>query len=380
MRRTRWVIVGLFATIAARGLAGTLPQPERTVRVTPDVVYRIYRLSAPRAVVHVLEVSLKGTVELAAVKPGIRLTSCAPLSEMLKAAGQRVIAGVNGDFFSEVGAPIGPHVCDGDVVKSGPTRPVIGMTSSGEIFLTVDRLQADVQFPRGEVMQVSGFNRARSTDELIVFNRWFGRTTRTNRWGVEVTLAALVSPQGSGPLLTVVTRVDTVGNSIIPPGGMVLSGHGRVGQALRQACRVQDTLRLSVALSSAKGTVRWLVSGGPLLLREGRVAFEEIASWGNGGFALGRHPRTAAGLSADRSTAYLVTVDGRQPGYSEGMSLVELAEFLVDLGAFLAINFDGGGSTTMVIQGKVVNRPAGDGQERPVSNALVVRYKAWEEP
>ncbi|MDZ7272054.1 MAG: phosphodiester glycosidase family protein, partial [candidate division KSB1 bacterium] len=66
--------------------------------------------------------------------------------------------------------------------------------------------------------------------------------------------------------------------------------------------------------------------------------------------------------------------------YSEGMSLVELAEFLVDLGAFLAINFDGGGSTTMVIQGKVVNRPAGDGQERPVSNALVVRYKAWEEP
>ena len=83
-----------------------------------------------------------------------------------------------------------------------------------------------------------------------------------------------------------------------------------------------------------------------------------------------RNPRTAVGATAD-GRLLIVTVDGRQPGHSVGMSLRELAELFVRLGARSAINLDGGGSTTMVIDGTIVNRVS-DPQERRVPTALLV--------
>ncbi|MBC7187911.1 MAG: phosphodiester glycosidase family protein, partial [Calditrichaeota bacterium] len=222
------------------------------------------------------------------------------------------------------------------------------------------------------------FNRGRGEDELIAFNHWFGESTRTNRWGSEVTLSLLGPPRVNDTTFAIVVRVDSAGNRPIPPQGMVLSGHDAAGDWLRQQCTVGDTVRLWVGLESVRGAVSWVIGGGPRLVRDGEIAAAEIASWGNGGFVTARHPRTAIGFSADSSLVFLVTVDGRQPGYSEGMTLLELATFLVDLGAQQALNLDGGGSTTMVINGKVVNRPAEDGQERPIVNAIVVRRRASE--
>ncbi len=68
----------------------------------------------------------------------------------------------------------------------------------------------------------------------------------------------------------------------------------------------------------------------------------------------------------------LVTIDGRQPGESIGMPLTTLAELLIELGAVEAMNLDGGGSTTMVVQDKIVNRPSDATGERPVSDAILV--------
>jgi exopolysaccharide biosynthesis protein len=68
----------------------------------------------------------------------------------------------------------------------------------------------------------------------------------------------------------------------------------------------------------------------------------------------------------------LITVDGRQPGESIGMSLPMLAELLLKLGAVDAMNLDGGGSATMVIHNKVVNRPSDQTGERPVGDAILV--------
>ncbi|MFC1526963.1 phosphodiester glycosidase family protein, partial [Candidatus Latescibacterota bacterium] len=77
----------------------------------------------------------------------------------------------------------------------------------------------------------------------------------------------------------------------------------------------------------------------------------------------------------------MVTVDGRQPGYSVGMSLAELADLMARKltyfarsrsNAYQAINLDGGGSTTMVVRRQVVNRPSDQTGERPVANALLV--------
>ena len=71
----------------------------------------------------------------------------------------------------------------------------------------------------------------------------------------------------------------------------------------------------------------------------------------------------------------LLVVDGRQPGYSTGMSLTALAELLLEFGAADAINLDGGGSSTMFLDGKVVNKPSDAAGERPVSDVILIKSR-----
>jgi hypothetical protein len=94
-------------------------------------------------------------------------------------------------------------------------------------------------------------------------------------------------------------------------------------------------------------------------------------------------PRTAIGTNRNGRYIYLVVVDGRQPLYSEGATFVEVAELLQDFGAFYAMSLDGGGSSTMVIEGEngehvILNSPIDSYipmRERPVANHLGVYIK-----
>jgi hypothetical protein len=112
------------------------------------------------------------------------------------------------------------------------------------------------------------------------------------------------------------------------------------------------------------------VGGNPTLIENGKVQKQSI--YGSDSFVSGRHPRTAVAYNERTHKLFFVTVDGRQPKYSRGMSLAALTHFLRSrLGATDALNVDGGGSTTMVVKGRVKGRPS-DGAERAVSSALVV--------
>lgn len=91
-----------------------------------------------------------------------------------------------------------------------------------------------------------------------------------------------------------------------------------------------------------------------------------------------RHPRTALGLDRDARTLILAVVDGRQPGTSEGMSDRELAELMLELGCWDALNLDGGGSSIMVLRGRdgeprIVNRPSDKAGPRPIPVLFGVR-------
>ena len=86
--------------------------------------------------------------------------------------------------------------------------------------------------------------------------------------------------------------------------------------------------------------------------------------------AQGVSPRTAVGLTAD-GEILIMTVDGRVPNVSRGLTLPGLAKYMRELGAVDAVNLDGGGSTAMAIDGKCVNHPS-DGVERAVNNALLI--------
>lgn len=108
---------------------------------------------------------------------------------------------------------------------------------------------------------------------------------------------------------------------------------------------------------------RALVSGFPELVVEGQAR----STFPDRGDCSSRHPRTAMGLSADKRTFILVTVDGRTTS-AVGMTCAELAKLMHELGAYTAFNLDGGGSTEMYVAGRgTVNRPS-DGSPRPVAN------------
>ncbi|MDQ3620442.1 MAG: phosphodiester glycosidase family protein [Actinomycetota bacterium] len=109
-----------------------------------------------------------------------------------------------------------------------------------------------------------------------------------------------------------------------------------------------------------------VLPGNPTLMEDG----DNAGYWCADPFC-GRNPRTGVGLDGE-GQILLVTVDGRRPGYSVGMTLLEFARQFERLGARWALNLDGGGSTTMWVKGRVVNRPSDPAGERHVSSALLV--------
>ena len=118
---------------------------------------------------------------------------------------------------------------------------------------------------------------------------------------------------------------------------------------------------------------RLALGGGPVLLESGttRITFDEEVFWGSGMGSLdARHPRTALGYTHDGRLLLLV-VDGRSDE-SLGATLGELARELQARGAVEALNLDGGGSTTLVVNGAVINRPSDKTGAREVASALLL--------
>jgi hypothetical protein len=296
---------------------------------------------------------------------GIRMQRQRP-SELAQRTG--AIAAINGNFFAGTGDPLGCLVIEGEVVSEpDPQRTCAGMMSDGS--LIVDRVQGDLAAvaPDG-TRPISGVNRERRADELILYRPIFDESTRTNAFGAE---AAVVNG--------VVTAVaDLRGNTSIPRDGFVLSGHGRARQWILQTLRPGMALTVQTRLISPSGDPRWdqirqAIGGGPRLLSGGQ--FAAPAFTGLEGFAGvltdRRHPRTAIGVLGDGRIILLV-VDGRRPSHSLGMTLLELAAELRGLGAVDAMNLDGGGSSVLVAGGRVVTVPSEETGERAVADALLV--------
>ncbi len=138
--------------------------------------------------------------------------------------------------------------------------------------------------------------------------------------------------------------------------------------------------RVSVGnVLSVPANVADAVTGSDILVNAG----QNVAPTANTSFN-GPNPRTAAGVSQDGRTLYLLTIDGRQPGYSVGATLTETADVLVALGVYAGVNLDGGGSTAAVAANGaggaiVLNRPSG-GAERFDAASLGVYALSVPEP
>jgi hypothetical protein len=234
----------------------------------------------------------------------------------------------------------------------------------------VDRLRGFIPACGGRggdtpTQQPNGTVVCHDPSELIAYNRAFGTRTRPQSSGVEVVVR---NGQASTP--------HRGGSTPIPSDGVVLSGSGDAARFLSRA-RGAVNVDLGVEADGQPITTAdyaAALSGGPRLLPSIHAAAEGYKPPNDPGWGqriAARNPRTMAGI-ADDGRLIMATVDGRQPGWSVGLSYKEGATLMRALGARDAINLDGGGSATMVIHGKVVNRPSDDEGERPVADSLQV--------
>jgi len=151
----------------------------------------------------------------------------------------------------------------------------------------------------------------------------------------------------------------------------VLVARGNAATKLQAEAAPGTVVTLRLILEPDWSVVSDAIGGGPTLVRDGAPVYRSNEAFTTSQLAP-RGPRTAVGQRADGGIV-LLTTDGRQPGFSVGMTNFELAQALVRYGAVRGMALDGGGSSTLAFDGSVLNSPS-DGRERAVSNALMLQY------
>ncbi len=336
----------------------------------PGLRYERRTTDLPQSI-HILEVD-PHRLRLAAVRALDDGIGRETVSSMARRTG--AVAAVNAGFFRIGGRYDGEP--DG-ILKIGHqwfsdsagVRGALGWVRGG-ISAQIGRLTMVWKLRgRGEVFPVDGINRPRGDTEAILYDWAFHRSTLTDAGGTEILI--------SGGRISGRSRS---GNARIPVDGFVYS-LGPQSTVQTRGLIVGAAAKVTFEMNAAGGTERagtprwsgmdYIVGGRPVLLLGRRPVFESNPEKVRPGFAEERHPRTAVGLRTDGTWVFVV-VDGRKPQLSVGMNLEELAEFLLSLDCVDALNLDGGGSTTLFYQGKVVNSPSDAAGERPVSDAIVI--------
>ncbi len=319
-----------------------------------------------------------------------------PLAE--RALDEGAIAGINGGYRlprAPWGAPNGLFVDAGRleqgqaVNRAGlPTgRGMVGWTRGGQVMM--DRIAITHTYDRFNGSQVAPINELNRqpwlASEMLLFSDRFGTSMTIPAGSSAATLAGLElrSTGRSEGQVTAVRQFERDGTLAVPRGHHVLVATGTRRAEIADATPgevfgVTTTIAPTATPAGAWDDLFGGVAGGQLLVQNGKVLpsdqWVELAAFDTD-HVLKRHPRTAIGRS-DSGHVLLVTVDGRQSGWSNGLTMRELAEVMIALGADDAVNLDGGGATTMTVDGAIWNRPSETG--RGVMDGLFVHVRKPE--
>ena len=287
-------------------------------------------------------------------------------------ATQATQVGVNGDFsrFAD-GKPSGVFLRDGILIAPpNPQRSSAGIGLDGT--LDVRRVGFFGTWRgTGQRRSLNVFNDAPGKNGIALFTSDWGRSTPRIPGSFAVALAPFPASVPNTDLVAPVTSAVPDGPVRIAPGSAVLVARGNAATKLQAEAQIGTTLTLRLILQPSWSTVSDAIGGGPVLVRDGRPVYRANEAFTVSQIAP-RHPRTAIGQLAD-GRILMVVVDGRQSGYSVGMTTFEMALTMVRLGAVRAMQLDGGGSSTLAFEGTVLNSPS-DGRERAISTALMLQY------
>ncbi len=398
MTRRGWAFAaGATAVAVAAAWSSAHGQPRRLPgdsTLAPGVVWRQVADPAGPWVINVVWVDLRGgRYELRHVRAMDSLVAREKVSAMVARqpeGARRVPVAINADFFNvRTGENEGNQVIAGEWWKGvrGTNSPYdafdnvhtqFGVDARGRPLLDRFVLEGTV-LRHGDAFPVFAVNfLPRGGPEVaVIYTDRIRNTPRdTVRPLVEWPLD-LVARRGDTAVYVLAGPMAKAGGNAIPTGGVVLAAYGPRSTRVASYA-VGDTVRVVLRAAGASGagapvSPLVLIGGWPRILQGGRNVAAR-APWTEGTIssnAEARHPRSAVGFSADSSRLILMTVDGRQAA-SVGATLVELADLMKRFGAWDALNFDGGGSTALIVRGAVVNKVSDAAGERPVGNALLV--------
>lgn len=318
-------------------------------------------------------------------------------SEYMKKNGLRPLIGINGDYFSsKTGIPMGYTVIDGKLYsKESGIQDAVGFRADGTGF--IDTIGIDASLSHGEKkINIQYVNKwpQDGFSWVYMLDGNFSATTKTDFNALYVICSPISGDLSLNSSMTLhVDEVFIHDGAIKIPEGKYVFVMDPEGQAeffdLLANLAPGDTVTFANSVYGAQrfdwSEARHIMSSiGGRLLNRGIMG---------SGFAAGTAPRTAVGIK-DNGNIIFYTVDGRQKGYSNGISIKTLAERMKELGCIDAINLDGGGSTVIggIFPGfenfTITNRPS-DGTERRCANYLflqdlrqrtnTVKYVEWKE-
>lgn len=305
----------------------------------------------------------------------------------LTGPGQQVTGVINGSFFGPDRLPMylisyRNRLMNAGIIASGRDQYVnepwaFGVTENG--LPKIDTYALDLSFVHnGFKTSITSSNKQRSDNSLILFTGDYPKsTTETNQYGYEIVVRAM---DGNAKLdfgrsiQTEVVSIRPYGDtsvSQIPKDGFVLSAHGTAMDAIKNL-KIGEQLTVAATIDQKWMNSSFMLTSGPLLVANSQVDLNIDAKSPR---ATEKAPRSAIAIDSTGKKVWMVTVDGRQAGLSEGMTLMEFAAYLKSLGASYALNLDGGGSTALGIREpgnfniSLKNKPS-DGVERAVSTVL----------
>jgi hypothetical protein len=361
----------LFAPQAlAQGTASTVLMPGVTytkrVQFTPHGPVVLNVITAPKP---------GGAYSLQPVLSNESIVGREKVTDMQKRmSASATVAGVNGDLFNwNDGHPSGVLIRNG-VLEHPPLadRSSVGIGDDGA--LHVDRVSL-LGYWRGIGQRLRvGLNDPPTENGYSLFTSAYGATTPATQAAAEVVLHPFPTVTANTDLVGVVASVvsPSSGRTAIPVDGAVLQARGSGASRLTTDAALGTTVTVRFTLDPTWEGMVGAVGGGPVIVKDGKVIFRANELFTTAQLAP-HNPRTAIGQRAD-GRILLVAVDGRQPGYSAGITNFELALAMMQLGAVSASALDAGGSTTMAFDGQLLNRPSDRAGERAVAEALVVAY------
>jgi exopolysaccharide biosynthesis protein len=359
-------VVGPLAEPVPHARLGRVAVSNRvSYKIAPGVSYRQWDQKDARGRIRAYLV--KANLE----KPGLTLRYVGPddiaaRDELSDMTSPRSVVAVNGDFFdiSDTGAPLGIGAVGGEVLhgqSEGSWLNSFVLTSDGTPRLGEHPVTASV--PKLPDLGITSVNTPWVVpDGIGVYTKEWGPAP-----GYAVTDAALHKDVRQVVIQdgVVVSNSSQVSTGT-PIEGRMLIGRGAGAARLYQQLPVGTKARVVV---DAAGKPELAIGGSAIVLHRGRIATDDDGEL---------HPRTAIGIDKDTGRILLLVIDGRQE-FSRGYTLLELARLMKKLGAEEALNFDGGGSSTMITErpsgrSRIANSPS-DGDERPVANGIEIVHQ-----